>query len=130
MCLCLCLCLCLSVPMACGVWAHISGGVALDLPLGMLNDIHQWSKQYSSRLDEVEELVTNNRIWKEARCRPCPIHASPRLAHADRWCMWLALCLSVSLSLYLWGSVCLSLSLSLCLWASAAHGGHWRGVGG
>ena len=52
-----------------------AGGVALDLPLGMLNDIHAWSKQFSSRLDEVEELVTNNRIWKEVRtclCAPCP----------------------------------------------------------
>lgn len=39
------------------------GGVAVDLPIGLLADIHQWSKQFSSRLDETEELLTTNRIW-------------------------------------------------------------------
>lgn len=54
-----------------------AGGVALDLPLGMLNDIHAWSKQFSSRLDEVEELVTNNRIWKEVRMCLCARRVRP-----------------------------------------------------
>ena len=44
--------------------------MALDLPLGMLDDIHTWSTQFASRLDEVEELLTNNRIWKEVRAGP------------------------------------------------------------
>lgn len=39
------------------------GGVAFDLPIGLLNDIYQWSYQFYSRLNEVEELLTNNRIW-------------------------------------------------------------------
>ncbi|KAH8094615.1 NADH-ubiquinone oxidoreductase [Cristinia sonorae] len=40
------------------------GGVAFDLPHGLLNDIFQWATQFSSRVDEIEEVVTGNRIWK------------------------------------------------------------------
>ena len=40
------------------------GGVAQDIPLGILKDIHSWASQYSARLDEMEELLTANRIWK------------------------------------------------------------------
>lgn len=39
------------------------GGVAQDLPLGLLRDIHEWASKFSSRLDELEEVVTNNRIF-------------------------------------------------------------------
>jgi NADH dehydrogenase (ubiquinone) Fe-S protein 2 len=38
------------------------GGVSLDLPLGLLDDIYLFAKQFNSRLDELEELLTNNRI--------------------------------------------------------------------
>lgn len=41
------------------------GGVAFDLPHGLLEDIHMWATQFSSRIDEIEEVVTGNRIWKE-----------------------------------------------------------------
>ncbi|KAL0952189.1 hypothetical protein HGRIS_008800 [Hohenbuehelia grisea] len=41
------------------------GGVAFDLPHGMLDDIFKWSTQFGSRVDEIEEVVTGNRIWKE-----------------------------------------------------------------
>jgi NADH dehydrogenase (ubiquinone) Fe-S protein 2 len=41
------------------------GGVAQDLPVGLLNDIHQFAKQFASRLDEIEELLNANRIWKQ-----------------------------------------------------------------
>ncbi|KAH7873888.1 NADH-ubiquinone oxidoreductase [Lentinula edodes] len=41
------------------------GGVAFDLPHGLLDDIFQWATQYGSRIDEIEEVVTGNRIWKE-----------------------------------------------------------------
>ena len=41
------------------------GGVAYDLPLGLLDDIYIFIKQFSFRLDEIEELLTNNRIWKQ-----------------------------------------------------------------
>jgi NADH dehydrogenase (ubiquinone) Fe-S protein 2 len=41
------------------------GGVALDLPLGLLADIHIFASQFASRLDEIEELLTSNRIWMD-----------------------------------------------------------------
>jgi len=41
------------------------GGVAYDLPIGLLADIHAFCAQTSSRLDELEELLTHNRIWKQ-----------------------------------------------------------------
>ena len=41
------------------------GGVHSDIPIGILNDIYIFSKQFSLRLDEIEELLTENRIWKQ-----------------------------------------------------------------
>jgi len=38
------------------------GGVAFDLPEGFLNDIYIFIKQFGNRLDEIEELLTANRI--------------------------------------------------------------------
>ena len=39
------------------------GGVHRDLPHGLLNDIYIFAKAFGSRIDEIEELLTNNRIW-------------------------------------------------------------------
>mmetsp|Transcript_2033 Transcript_2033/g.2927 ORF Transcript_2033/g.2927 Transcript_2033/m.2927 type:complete len:463 (-) Transcript_2033:4043-5431(-) len=39
------------------------GGVASDIPVGLLDDIYVFLQQFSSRLDEMEELLTGNRIW-------------------------------------------------------------------
>ena len=41
------------------------GGVALDLPKGLLDDIYSFVQQFSARIDEIEELLTHNRIWKQ-----------------------------------------------------------------
>lgn len=38
------------------------GGVLYDIPKGLLFDIFKFCKQASSRIDELEELLTNNRI--------------------------------------------------------------------
>ena len=38
------------------------GGVSEDLPKNLLNDIFIFAQQFPSRLDEIEELLTNNRI--------------------------------------------------------------------
>ena len=38
------------------------GGIAQDIPLQLLEDIFTFTKQFNSRLDEIEELLTNNRI--------------------------------------------------------------------
>lgn len=39
------------------------GGVSQDLPLGLLDDIYEFSAKFSERLDETEDLLTNNRLW-------------------------------------------------------------------
>ncbi|XP_012285891.1 NADH-ubiquinone oxidoreductase 49 kDa subunit [Orussus abietinus] len=41
------------------------GGVALDMPLGLMDDIYEFASKFSERLDEVEDLLTENRIWIE-----------------------------------------------------------------
>lgn len=38
------------------------GGVSKDLPLGLLEDIYTFIEQFPRRIDEVEELLSNNRI--------------------------------------------------------------------
>uniref|UniRef100_A0A182IKS4 Complex I-49kD n=1 Tax=Anopheles atroparvus TaxID=41427 RepID=A0A182IKS4_ANOAO len=39
------------------------GGVAWDLPLGLLDDVHEFASKFGERLDEVEDVLTSNRIW-------------------------------------------------------------------
>ncbi|KAL2899294.1 NADH dehydrogenase [ubiquinone] iron-sulfur protein 2 [Bienertia sinuspersici] len=41
------------------------GGVAQDLPLGLCRDIDSSTLQFTSRIDELEEMSTDNRIWKQ-----------------------------------------------------------------
>jgi len=41
------------------------GGVNQDLPLGLLDDINIFSQNFPARLDEMEELLTGSRIWKQ-----------------------------------------------------------------
>ena len=41
------------------------GGVSQDLPYGLCHDIYAFAEQFASRIDELEELLTNNRIWKQ-----------------------------------------------------------------
>jgi len=41
------------------------GGVSADIPLGFLDDLHLFVSQFNFRLDEIEEMLTGNRIWKE-----------------------------------------------------------------
>ena len=41
------------------------GGVSTDLPLGLLNDIYVFSNQFVTRLNEIEEMLSENRIWKQ-----------------------------------------------------------------
>jgi len=38
------------------------GGVSKDLPLGLIEDIYTFIRQYDSRINEMEELLTRNRI--------------------------------------------------------------------
>lgn len=40
------------------------GGVSQDLPSGLIEDIYTFLKNFNKRIDEFEEMLTNNRIWK------------------------------------------------------------------
>ena len=41
------------------------GGVAQDLPLGLCDDIATFISQFATRCNELEDLLTGNRIWKQ-----------------------------------------------------------------
>lgn len=41
------------------------GGVQYDLPIGLLHDIYLFVLQFKNKLLEVEELLSDNRIWKQ-----------------------------------------------------------------
>ena len=41
------------------------GGVNQDLPIALCEDIYKFAEQFASRIDEMEEMLTNNRIWKQ-----------------------------------------------------------------
>nr|QBX98602.1 NADH dehydrogenase subunit 7 [Chloroparvula sp. RCC999] len=41
------------------------GGVAQDLPIGLCDDIYKFTANFASRIDEMEEMLTSNRIWKQ-----------------------------------------------------------------
>jgi NADH dehydrogenase I D subunit len=41
------------------------GGVHTDLPKGLLVDIFIFKEQFKTRLAEIEEMLTENRIWKQ-----------------------------------------------------------------
>nr|CAD7606513.1 unnamed protein product [Timema genevievae] len=37
--------------------------MSTDIPLGLLDDIYEFSSKFAERLDEVEDVLTTNRIW-------------------------------------------------------------------
>jgi len=41
------------------------GGVAQDLPVGLLDDIYYFVHQFMYRISEIEDLLSANRIWKQ-----------------------------------------------------------------
>lgn len=53
----------------CGARLHAAyirpGGVAFDLPFGLLDDIYVFCKTFAARINEIEEMLTANRIWKQ-----------------------------------------------------------------
>ena len=42
-----------------------TGGVASDLPDGLADDIDQWCDHFPHMIDDIETLLTNNRIFKQ-----------------------------------------------------------------
>lgn len=53
----------------CGARLHANyirpGGVAIDLPAGLLEDIYKYFETFPKALDHVEDLLTENRIFKQ-----------------------------------------------------------------
>ena len=41
------------------------GGIARDLPAGLTDRIEEWAAGFPKFIDELEELLTGNRIWKQ-----------------------------------------------------------------
>jgi len=41
------------------------GGVSSDIPVGLLQDIYLFGRQFNDRINEMEELLTGNRIWRQ-----------------------------------------------------------------
>ncbi|XP_026809173.1 NADH-ubiquinone oxidoreductase 49 kDa subunit [Rhopalosiphum maidis] len=39
------------------------GGVSQDIPLGLMDDIYQFISKFGERIDETEDMLTNNGIW-------------------------------------------------------------------
>jgi len=58
------------------------GGVAYDLPHGLLEDIYKWATAFSNRIDEIEEVVTGNRIWKQRTVGVGPVTAQQALDYS------------------------------------------------
>ena len=52
-----------------GAWMHANyfrpGGLSVDLPIGLLKDIYFFIWDFSDWLDELEELLSNNWIWRK-----------------------------------------------------------------
>lgn len=38
------------------------GGVSQDIPTGTLESTFQFARQFASRIDEIEDMLSNNRI--------------------------------------------------------------------
>jgi NADH dehydrogenase (ubiquinone) Fe-S protein 2 len=41
------------------------GGISADIPLNFLDDVYFFIQKFITRLNEIEEMLTTNRIWKE-----------------------------------------------------------------
>ena len=57
------------------------GGVAQDLPAGLCDDIHAFCQTFASRIDEMEEMLTQNRIWKQRLVNIGTVSAADALAY-------------------------------------------------
>ncbi len=54
---------------ACGARLHANyfrpGGVHQDLPIALIDDIEAWAHQFPEKLDDIDGLLTENRIFKQ-----------------------------------------------------------------
>jgi len=53
----------------CGARLHMNyfrpGGVSMDLPVGLAEDIRTWANEFPKVIDDLERLLTENRIFKQ-----------------------------------------------------------------
>jgi NADH-quinone oxidoreductase subunit D len=56
------------------------GGVARDLPAGLEERIARWAEEYPKFIDDLQELLTTNRIWKQRTVDIGAISAEDALA--------------------------------------------------
>ena len=56
------------------------GGVHQDLPAGLLEDIWDWSEKFPEIVDNMETLLTDNRIFKQRLVDVCPVSAEDAIA--------------------------------------------------
>ncbi len=53
----------------CGARLHANyfrpGGVAMDMPKGLAEDMYEWTETFPQVLNDLESLLTNNRIFKQ-----------------------------------------------------------------
>ncbi len=57
-----------------------AGGVARDLPAGLPERITAWSKTFPAFVDDLEKLLTDNRIWKQRTVGIAPFTAEQALS--------------------------------------------------
>ncbi|NNF92075.1 MAG: NADH-quinone oxidoreductase subunit D [Boseongicola sp.] len=62
---------------ACGARLHAAyfrpGGVHQDLPAGLIEDIEQWANEFPAILDDIDGLLTENRIFKQRNVDICVV---------------------------------------------------------
>jgi NADH-quinone oxidoreductase subunit D len=56
------------------------GGVSKDLPVGLTDDIAAWAETFPKFIDDLESLLTGNRIWKQRVVNIGVINAEDALA--------------------------------------------------
>ena len=56
------------------------GGVHQDIPAGLLEDLAAWCDQFPKVVDDMEGLLTNNRIFKQRLVDVCPVSAEDAIA--------------------------------------------------
>jgi len=57
------------------------GGVSHDLPVGLLNDMYYFVRQFMKRLDELEDLLKFNRVWMSRLCNIGVVHMKEALLY-------------------------------------------------
>ncbi|MEP2532826.1 NADH-quinone oxidoreductase subunit D [Shimia sp.] len=70
---------------ACGARLHSNyfrpGGVHQDLPDALLDDIEEWALGFPETLDDIETLLTENRVFKQRNVDICVVDVDTALEH-------------------------------------------------